>query len=67
MTELAKAVVAAQEQMRRFGGCGDNSCVVERPAVGTNGGCRCGQDPRKARYAVAALMRMTVDKARGGS
>ena len=39
-----------KQQIRAFGippaafpyhGCSDNSCLVSKPAVGTNGGCRC--------------------------
>lgn len=51
------------------GGCGDNSCVVERPrGMATNGGCRCGrmalrmalQRERKATATAAAAERAAL-------
>jgi hypothetical protein len=39
-----------------YEGCGDNSCKVKRPSVGTNGGCRCHkQGERTAARAIQTL------------
>lgn len=46
--------VRAREPLSLQGrGCGDNSCLIEKPrGMATNGGCRC--EPRALRLAVMA-------------
>ncbi|WP_163557529.1 hypothetical protein [Halomonas sp. NO4] len=48
--ELLQSVLAG------IPGCGDNSCCISKPVgMGTNGGCRCFEDRRKAGLVIQRL------------
>lgn len=44
------------EVLKGLSGCGDNSCLIEKPnGMGTNGGCRCHESRSKARIILSRL------------
>lgn len=52
------ALEAVELPFTGMDGCGDNSCVIEKPpagSMGTNGGCRCLRDRAKASIIVQRL------------
>jgi hypothetical protein len=56
VTMTEEEVEAMGPDRNYYPGCGDNSCLVFKPqGMGTNGGCRCYSDPRKASKAIQIL------------